>query len=121
MVLDWELSGMLDLAGELGSTALSLSKGPGFVDVDPAIFHSVVDGYVAAGGAPPPPGPSWFVYTIGGWLGHTRGNLLRCLAGVEPSTGPDLALSHEVVRDGLRGLPDLFGRVGELEALLLRP
>ncbi|WP_194900044.1 phosphotransferase family protein [Catenulispora pinisilvae] len=118
VVLDWELSGMLDLAGELGSTALSLAKGPGFDDIRPAVFRSVLDGYVAGGGALPPPGPSWFVYMIGGWLGHTRWNILRCLAGVEASTGPDLGLSHESVRDGLRGLPDLFGRLPELQVLL---
>ncbi len=119
VILDWELSGMLDLASELGSTALSLAKGPGFDDIEPAIFRSIVDGYVAGGGVLPPPGPSWFVFTIGGWLGHTRSNVLRCLAGVEASTGPDLTLSHEVVRNGLRGLPDLYGRLPELEALLL--
>lgn len=53
VVLDWELSGMLDLAGELGSTALSLAKGPGFDNIEPAIFRSVLDGYVAGGGALP--------------------------------------------------------------------
>ncbi|MFC4052618.1 hypothetical protein ACFOY4_23265 [Actinomadura syzygii] len=31
----------------------------------------------------------------------------------------DLALSQESARDGVRGLPDLFGRLPELEALLL--
>ncbi|GAA1892879.1 phosphotransferase family protein [Asanoa iriomotensis] len=115
VVLDWELSGMLDLSGELGSTALSLAKGPG---IEPGVFRSVLDGYVAGGGALPPPGPSWFVFMIGGWLGFTRWNILRCLAGVEPGTGPDLALSHESARNGIRGLPDLFGRLPELEALL---
>ncbi|UUL75423.1 hypothetical protein NG819_14570 [Pseudarthrobacter sp. Fe7] len=55
---------------------------------------------------------------IGGWLGHTRWNILLFLAGVETSTGPDLALSHESVRNGLRGLPDLFGRLPQLEALV---
>src|SRR3954471_4826322 len=119
VVLDWELSGMLHLAGELGSTALSLAKGPGFDDIEPAIFRSVLHGYVAGGGALPPAGPSWFVFMIGGWLGHTRWNILRCLAGVEASTGPDLALSHESVRNGLRGLPELFGRLQELQALLI--
>jgi aminoglycoside phosphotransferase (APT) family kinase protein len=119
VVLDWELSGMLDLAGELGSTALSLAKGPGFDDIRPAIFRSVLDGYVAGGGALPPAGPSWFVSMIGGWLGHTRWNILRCLAGVEASTGPELALSHESVRAGVRGLPDLFGRLPDLETLLV--
>ena len=119
VVLDWELSGMLHLSGELGSTALSLAKGPGFDDIVPTIFRSVLDGYSAAGGHLPPPGPSWFVFMIGGWLGHTRWNILRCLAGVEASTGPDLALSHESVRNGLRGLPDLFARLPELEALLV--
>jgi aminoglycoside phosphotransferase (APT) family kinase protein len=119
VVLDWELSGMLDLSSELGSTALSLAKGPGFDDIKAAIFRSVLDGYVAGGGALPPSGPSWFVFMIGGWLGHTRWNILRCLAGVEASTGPDLALSHESVRNGVRGLPGLFGRLPELEALLV--
>ena len=118
VVLDWELSGMLDLSGELGSTALSLAKGPGFDDIEPAIFRSALDGYVAGGGVLPPPGPSWFVFMIGGWLGFTRWNILRCLAGVEAGTGPDLTLSHESVRDGLRGLPELYGRLPELEALL---
>ncbi|MDE8585984.1 phosphotransferase family protein [Arthrobacter sp. NQ4] len=118
VVLDWELSGMLDLSGELGSTALSLAKGPGVDDIRPAIFRSVLDGYVAGGGTLPPQGPSWFAFIIGGWLGHTRWNILRCLAGVEASTGPDLALSHESVRDGVRGLPDLFCRLPDLEALL---
>jgi aminoglycoside phosphotransferase (APT) family kinase protein len=118
VVLDWELSGMLDLSGELGSTALSLAKGPGFDDIEPTIFRSVLDGYVAGGGALPPPGPSWFVYLIGGWLGHTRWNIFRCLADVEASTGPGLALSHESVRNGVRGLPDLFARLPALETLL---
>lgn len=119
VVLDWELSGMLDLSSELGSTALSLAKGPGFDNIQPAIFRSVLDGYVAGGGALPPSGPSWFVFMIGGWLGHTRWNILRCLAGVEGSTGPDLALSLESVRNGVRGLPVLFGRLPELQELLM--
>ncbi|HEX7303959.1 aminoglycoside phosphotransferase family protein [Lentzea sp.] len=119
VLLDWELSGRLDLSGELGSTALSLAKGPGFDDIKPAVFRSVLDGYVAGGGALPPAGPSWFAFLVDGWLGHTRWNVLRCLAGVEASTGPDLALSHESVRDGVRGLPDLFRRLPELEELLL--
>ncbi|MEV0457552.1 phosphotransferase family protein [Catellatospora methionotrophica] len=120
VVLDWELAGMLDLSGELGSTALSIAKGPGFDDIRPEVFHAVLDGYAAAGGALPPPGPSWFVFMISGWLGFTRWNILRCLAGVEASTGPELALSHESVRGGVRGLPVLFGRLPELEELLLR-
>ena len=118
VVLDWELSGLLDLSGELGSTALTLAKGPGLDHIEPAVFRSVLDGYVDAGGVLPPSGPSWFVFMVGGWLGHTRWNVLRCLAGVELSTGPDLALSHEAVRNGVRGLPVLFGRLAQLEALL---
>jgi aminoglycoside phosphotransferase (APT) family kinase protein len=119
VVLDWELSGMLDLASELGSTALSLAKGRGFDNIQPTIFRSVLDGYIAGGGALPPSGPSWFVFMIGGWLGHTRWNILRCLAGVEAGSGPDLALSDESARNGVRGLPDMFGRLAELEALLV--
>jgi phosphotransferase family enzyme len=105
VVLDWELSGMLDLAGELGSTALSLANGRGLDHIEPAIFRSVLDGYVAGGGRLPPSGPNWFVFMIGGWLGHTRWNILRCLAAVEARTGPDLALSHESARNGVRGPP----------------
>ena len=119
VLLDWEISGTLDLASELGSTALSLSKGPGFDGIDRGIFRSVLDGYVAAGGALPPPGPSWFVFMIGGWLGFTRRNIVRCLAGVGAPTGPDLALCHEEVRNGLHGLPDMFRRLPALEELLV--
>ncbi|GAA0477732.1 hypothetical protein Ade02nite_68230 [Paractinoplanes deccanensis] len=118
VLLDWELSGLLDLSGELGSTALSLAKGPGFDDIEPVVFRSLLNGYVAGGGVLPPPGPSWFAYMIGGWLGHTRWNLLRCLAGTEAGSGPELALSHEAVRNGVRGLPDMVGRLPQLEALL---
>lgn len=118
VLLDWELSGLLDLSGELGSTALALSKGRGLDTVQPAIFRAVLDGYVAAGGTVPPAGPSWFAYAIGSWLGHTRSNVLRCLTGVEQRTGPELALSHQIVDDGLRGLPVMFDRLPELESLL---
>jgi aminoglycoside phosphotransferase (APT) family kinase protein len=120
VVLDWELSGPLDLSSELGSTALSLARGPGFDDIQPSIFRSVLDGYVAGGGSLPPSGPSWFVFMLSGWLGHTRWNILRCLTGAEASTGPDLALSHESVRNGVRGLPVLFGRLPQLQELLVR-
>ncbi|TCC32934.1 phosphotransferase family protein [Kribbella speibonae] len=118
VVLDWELSGMLDLSGELGSTALGIAKGPGLDSIEPVIFRAVLDGYVAAGGTLPPPGPSWFVFLIGGWLGHTRWNILRCLAGAETNSGPDLALSQESARNGVRGLPELFARLPELVRLL---
>ena len=118
VVLDWELSGLLDLSGELGSTALGLAKGPGLDSIEPAIFRAVLDGYVGGGGTLPPSGPSWFVHLIGGWLGHTRWNILRCLAGVEVGTGPDLTLSQESARRGVRGLPELFRRLPELEALV---
>ena len=56
---------------------------------------------------------------IGGWLEHTRSNILRCLAGAHADTGPDLVLSHEIVRNGVRGLPDMYGRLPQFEALLL--
>jgi aminoglycoside phosphotransferase (APT) family kinase protein len=118
VLLDWELSGLLELASELGSTALSLSKGPGFDDIDSAVFRSVLDGYVAGGGALPPSGPSWFVFMIGGWLGFTRWNIGRCLAGVDAEAGPDLAQCHAEVRNGLHGLPDMFGRLDSLADLL---
>ncbi|GAB2591369.1 hypothetical protein Aab01nite_39160 [Paractinoplanes abujensis] len=120
VVLDWELSGLLDLSGELGSTALSIAKGPGFDDIRPAVFHAVLDGYVAGGGELPPPGASWFVYMIGGWLGHVRWNISRCLAGVEAGSGPELALSQEVARGGVRGLPELWRRLPDLVALTRR-
>jgi aminoglycoside phosphotransferase (APT) family kinase protein len=118
VVLDWELSGMLDLASELGSTALSLSKGRGFDDVDTTVFRSVLDGYVDGGGTLPPPGPSWFVFMLGGWLGFARWNVERCIAGVDASTGPERATCHAEVRNALHGLPDMFRRLPQLEALV---
>lgn len=120
VLLDWELAGWLDLSGELGATALGLAKGPGLDDVDPASFRAVLDGYAAGGGIMPPAGPSWFAFLLDGWLGHVHWHLLRALAGAAASTGPDLAVSHAVVRDGLPGLPLLFERLPALEELLLR-
>jgi len=119
VVLDLEISATLELASELGSKALSLSKGPGFDDIDPAVFGSVLDGYVAGGGALPPFGPQWSVFMIGGWLGFTRRTIVRCLAGVDAPNGPDLAMYHEEVRNGLHGLPDMYARLPELENLLV--
>ncbi|MEV6414895.1 aminoglycoside phosphotransferase family protein [Kribbella sp. NPDC051718] len=118
VLLDWELSGLLDLSGELGSTALSIAKGPGLDTIEPTIFRSVLNGYTAACGTLPPPGPSWFAYLISGWLGHTRWNILRCLSTVEATTGPDLALSQESALNGIHGLPDLYARLPDLETLL---
>ena len=118
-MLDWELSGRLDLSGELGSTALSLAKGRGLDDIRPHIFRAILDGYTAGGGTLPPPGPGWFAFIVAGWLGHTRWNVLRSVAGIQLGSGPEQVLSHEVVRDGLMGLTALFGRLEDLEALLL--
>jgi aminoglycoside phosphotransferase (APT) family kinase protein len=118
IVLDWEWSGTLELASELGATALSVAEGSGFDDIDPLIFRSVLDGYVTGGGKLPPSGPNWFVFMIEGWMEFTGWNILRCLAGNEPSAGPDLAMGHEEVLNGLRGLPHFFSRLSELEDLL---
>jgi aminoglycoside phosphotransferase (APT) family kinase protein len=121
IVLDWELAGTLELSSELGSTALNLATcgEDGFGVSEPAVFRAVLDGYVAGGGTLPEPGPDWFVYMISGWTRFTRWNVVRCLAGIEASTGPDLALSQEEVRNGLRGLPEFFTRLPGLEDLLL--
>jgi aminoglycoside phosphotransferase (APT) family kinase protein len=118
VVLDWELSGLLDLSSELGSTALSIAKGPGFDTIEPTIFRAVLNGYVAQGGTLPPSGPSWFVFLLSGWLGHTRWNILRCLTNTEQTTGPELALSQESAHNGIHGLPALYTRLPALEALL---
>lgn len=118
VLVDWELAGPLDLGSELGASALGIAKGPGLDSIEPASFRAVLDGYVDAGGELPPSGPHWFVYLLGGWLSFTRWNLLRCLTDVEAATGPELALSHQAVRDGLQGLPELFRRLPDLESLL---
>lgn len=118
VVLDWEISGWLDLGSELGSTALSLSKGHGFEKIDRAVFRAALDGYASGGGTLPTPGPGWFAFMIAGWLGFTRRNILRCLDGMEANAGPELAMCHEEVRNGLRGLPDMFSRLPALEKLL---
>ena len=117
-MLDWELAGKVELAGELGSTALSLSKGSDFDHIDRVVFRSVLDGYTARGGLLPRSGPSWFVFMIGGWLGFTRRNILRCLSGLDSPAGPELAVCHEEVHNGLAGLPGLFHRLPTLEDLL---
>jgi Ser/Thr protein kinase RdoA (MazF antagonist) len=118
ILLDWEIAGEADLAGELGSTALNLCTGDGFDVVEPAVFRAVLDGYVTGGGALPEPGPAWFVDMLSGWARFTRWNVVRCLAGIEAATGPDLATSHEEVGNGVRGLPALHARLPRLAELL---
>ena len=90
VVLDWEISGRMEVSSELASTALGLSKGSTFEDVDAAVLRSVLDGYVDGGGSLPPVGPDWFAYMIGGWLDFTRRNIVRCVRGRESPTGVEL-------------------------------
>lgn len=118
VILDWEIAGLLDLAGELGSTALSVSKGHGFDNIDRTVFRSVLDGYAEGGGALPPAGPSWFVFMIEGWLGFTRRNIVQCISSGTTTTSEELAGCHEEVCNGLHGLPDMFHRLRELEELV---
>lgn len=119
IVLDWELAGTLELSSELGSTALNLAACGHDGVSEPAVFRAVLDGYTAGGGTLPEPGPDWFVYMISGWTQFTYWNVVRSLAGTEAPIGPDLALSHEELLNGLRGLPPLFARLPELEDLLI--
>lgn len=118
VLLDWELAGLLDLAGELGSTALGVAKGPGPDAVEPAVFSAVLAGYTAGGGTLPPPGPHWFVHLVGGWLSFTRWSIERCLTAGPARTGPGLALSQQSALDGIRGLPALHARLPDLERLV---
>lgn len=118
VVLDWEISGRMEVSSELASTALGLSKGSTFEDVDAAVLRSVLDGYVDGGGSLPPVGPDWFAYMIGGWLDFTRRNIVRCVRGRESPTGVELAVCHDEVRNGLRGLPDMFSQIPRLGNLL---
>jgi aminoglycoside phosphotransferase (APT) family kinase protein len=121
VVLDWELAGPLELSSELGSTALNLATwgGDGAGDSEHAVFRAVLDGYVTGGGTLPEPGPDWFVYMVSGWAQFTHWNVVRCLAGGEGPTDPDLALAQEELLNGLRGLPTLYARLPELEELLV--
>jgi hypothetical protein len=118
VLLDWELSGLLDLAGELGSTALGVARGPDLDPVEPAVFSAVLEGYVAGGGTLPPPGPHWFVYLVAGWLSFTRWSIERCLTAGPARTGPALAVSQQSALDGIRGLPALHARLDDLQQLV---
>lgn len=110
VVLDWEISGRMEVSSELASTALGLSKGSTFEDVDDAVLRSVLDGYVAGGGSLPPVGPDWFAYMIGGWLDFTRRNIVRCVRGWESPTGVELEFCHDEVRNGSAGCPTCSAR-----------
>jgi aminoglycoside phosphotransferase (APT) family kinase protein len=118
VVLDWEISGRMEVSSELASTALGLAKGSTFEDVDAAVLRAVLDGYVEGGGSLPRLGPDWFAYMIGGWLDFTRRNIVRCVSGRPSPTGVELELCHDEVRNGLRGLPDMFSQIPRLGDLL---
>lgn len=118
VVLDWEISGRMEVSSELASTALGLAKGSSFEDVDAAVLRSVLDGYVDGGGSLPPASPDWFAYMLGGWLDFTRRNIVRCVSGRESPTGVELEFCHDEARNGLRGLPDMFSQLPRLGNLL---
>lgn len=118
VVLDWEISGRMEVSSELAATALGLSKGSTFEDVDAAVIRALLDGYADRGGSLPPVGPDWFAYMIGGWLDFTRRNIVRCVSGRGSPTGVELEFCHEEVRNGLRGLPDMFSQIPRLGNLL---
>ncbi len=119
ILLDWEVAGRAYLAAELGATALNVAKGADFDHIEPTVFGAVLDGYVAGGGTLPPRGPDWFVDQLGGWAAFVRWNMLRCLDSIEATTGPELTLSHDTVRNGLSGLPDMLAWMPSLEDLLV--
>ena len=120
IVLDWEVTGKMPVSMELGSTALRLAAGDLLDSLRPAVFQAVLDGYVDAGGVLPAPGAHWFADHLGGWTWFTRWNIERCVTGVEPSSGPSLALSHETVRAALHGLPAALAGLDRLADLTAR-
>lgn len=120
VVLDWETSGILPLACELGQTAHGLARGELLDSLRPEVFRAVLDGYVDGGGVLPEPGPHWFLHNFSGWMWFVRWNAERCLAGVEPAKGPSLAVAHDVVTRGLRELPAMIAKLDDLAALTVR-
>ncbi|HEX4904692.1 MAG TPA: phosphotransferase [Acidimicrobiales bacterium] len=117
ILLDWETTGKMPLAAELGSTALTLATGHTLDTLDPAVFRATVAGYVDGGGMLPELGTHWFADHLSGWTWFLRWNVERCLAGAEPASGPSLAVSHDTVRRGLAVVPAVFARMEELAAL----
>jgi Ser/Thr protein kinase RdoA (MazF antagonist) len=120
VIVDWETSGMLPLAYELGQTALGLARGEEVDAIEPAVFAAVLDGYVDGGGTLPAPGEHWFTGHLSGWTWFLRWNVERCLTGVEPVGGPGLAVAHDVVARGVRLLPEALALLPQHAALTVR-
>ena len=117
ILLDWETTGKMPLAAELGSTALTLATGRDLDSLDPTVFRATLDGYVDAGGHLPEPGTHWFADHLSGWTWFLRWNVERCLPGTELPSGPDLAVTHETVRSGLAVLPAVYASIDQLAIL----
>ena len=117
ILLDWETTGKMPLAAELGSTALTLATGRDLDSLEPAVFRATLDGYVDAGGQLPDPGTHWFADHLSGWTWFLRWNVERCLPGPEPPSGPGLAVTHDTVRWSLAGLPAVYASIDQLATL----
>lgn len=117
VLVDWEVSGEQPLAFELGAIGMALASGDDIDALRPEVFGAFLRGYVDAGGVLPDPGPHWFVDKVGGWSVFLWWNIERCIAGVEPASGPGLAVAHDAVRIGLREIPRIFQEVPRLTKL----
>lgn len=121
IVVDWEASGPVTVAEELGSTGLVLASGSDLVDLQPEVFAATVAGYVNAGGEVPEPGAHWFSMWFSNWTHFLRWNIRRCIDGParhDRTPGPDLAVADDVVRRGLIGLPETLRRLDDLVELV---
>lgn len=121
ILLDWETTGKMSLAAELGSTALTLATGHTLDSLDPAVFRATLQGYVDSGGTLPEPGTHWFADHLSGWTWFLRWNVERCLPGTEPVSGPGLAVTHDTVRRGLAVVPAVFASIDRLAGLTSLP
>lgn len=81
MVLDWENAGPLDPAWELGYALFAWSAGHGRIST--SAMTALLDGYTAASGSRPAPGPGMFVTAIAAHL-----NFLQAMAE-QAITEPD--------------------------------
>ena len=118
LLLDWETTGKMSLASELGSTALTLATGRDLDTLAPAVFRALLEGYVDGGGTLPEPGSHWFADHLSGWTWFLRWNIERCLPGVEPMGGPSLATAHDTVEWSLAGLAAVFASIDQLTELV---
>lgn len=114
VILDWEAAGPTSIGSDLGGC---LNMAVHDEHLRRPVAAALLGAYADAGGTIPEFGIHWLVQPMAGGVWFLRWNVLRCLAGRE-SSGQPLTVSHRVIHQELRAIPQALRSIDERLAVI---